>query len=140
MQLEVVVFTLFIQMAIQLALYFSTVKIVHALIKYPVRFISWGHWILGLKRQEFADGMVAILMILYNIGISMVVLYFTNSSALAGITNLGASVGVGIFMGMHFRKDGTYYIETPERHIFKSFANKIGKSCKKWRLNAQKRH
>ena len=127
MQLEVVIFTLFIQMAIQMAFYFSTVKIVHALIKHPVRFISWGHWILGLKRQELTDGMVAILMILYNIGISVVVLYFTNSSALAGITNLGASVGVGIFMGLHFRKGGTYYIETPDRNPFKALRNKFRK-------------
>lgn len=125
MQIEVMIFTLFIQMAIQLSLYFSTAKIVHSLIKHPVRLLSWGHLILGLKRQELTDGMVSVFLIMYNIALSLLVLKFTSTSALAGITNLGASVGVGVFMAMHFRRGGKYYIQTEEKHPFRYIKNKL---------------
>ena len=125
MQIEVMLFTLIIQMAIQLSLYFSTIKIVSCIIEKPIRLVSWGHWILGLKRQELTNGLVSVSMIMYNIALSLLVLKFTSTSALAGITNLGASVAVGIFMGMHFRKGGKYYIKTEERHPFKELVNKL---------------
>lgn len=125
MKLEILIFTLFIQMAIQLSLYFSTIKIVSCIIDKPIRLVSWGHWILGLKRQELTNGLVSVSMIMYNIALSLLVLKFTSTSALAGITNLGASVAVGIFMGMHFRKGGKYYIKTEERHPLQALVKKL---------------
>lgn len=125
MKLEVLILTLIIQMVIQLSLYFSTIRIVAGLIDKPIRLVSWGHWILGLKRQELTDGLVSVSMIMYNIALSLLVLKFTSTSALAGITNLGASVAVGVFMGLHFRKGGKYYIETKERHPLAAIKNKL---------------
>lgn len=125
MNLSILIFTLIIQMVIQLSLYFSTAPIYHAVIKNPIRFFSMGHWILGMKRQDLTNGMVSVSLILYNIALSLLVLKFTATSTLAGITNLGASVGVGVFMALHFRKGGKYYIETKEKHLFKEIKSKI---------------
>lgn len=125
MKLEVLILTLIIQMITQLSLYFSTCKIVASLISKPIRLVSCCHWILGLKRQELTDGLVSVSMIMYNIALSLLVLKFTSTSALAGITNLGASVGVGVFMAMHFRKGGKYYIQTEEKHLFRNIKNKF---------------
>lgn len=125
MKMEVLLLTLVIQMVIQLALYLSTAPICHAFMKNPIRFVSWGHWILGMKRQDLTNGLVSITLIMYNIALSLLVLKFTSTSALAGITNLGASVGVGVFMSLHFRKGGKYYIETKETNLLGKLKSKI---------------
>lgn len=125
MKMEVLLFTLVIQMVIQLSLYLSTAPICHALMKNPIRFVSWGHWILGMKRQDLTNGLVSITLIMYNIALSLLVLKFTATSTLAGITNLGASVGVGVFMALHFRKGGKYYIETKETNLLGKLKSKV---------------
>lgn len=125
MKIEVLVFTLIIQLGIQITLYLTTVKFAAALIKLPAKTLSNLHMLFDMTKQETCNGVVALCLIGYNILLSLLVLKFTATSALAGITNLGASVGVGVFMTLHFRKGGKYYIETKETNLLGKLKNKV---------------
>lgn len=117
---EVILITLAIQVAIQVALYLGTSTMFKNLIRRPVLTASLSYKWWGLEsRQQMANSLVTALLLAYNLLISVVVLKFTNSSALAGITNMGASVVVAGIMWLEFSKIGRHYIEVPKDKVSK---------------------
>lgn len=83
------------------------------------------HKLWGMTRQQAANSIVAGLLLAYNIGISALVLLFTKSSALAGMSNMGASVIVAIVMFVEFSKIGRHYIEVPKETAWNKFVGKL---------------
>lgn len=122
---EIIFITLAIQVAIQVALYLGTCKIFRGFIRRPVLAASMAHKMWGMTRQAAANAVVGVLLLAYNIAISAVVLHFTSSSALAGITNMGASVLVAILMFVEFSSVGRFYIEVPKENALKKMLNKL---------------
>jgi hypothetical protein len=135
MKAEIMLVTLIIQTVVQMALYLSTNNFIHCVLKKVIWGLSLSHKAFGVKRQEMTNGLVSVSLIFYNILISIVVLKFTSTGALAGITNLGASVFVGLVMAFQFSKNGKYYIETPEDKSVleraKEYIKKLGGSYEK---------
>lgn len=122
---DVMLLTLIIQVAVQLTLYFGTCTLFKNLIKKPVLGLSMCHKLWGMTRQQAANSIVAGLLLAYNIGISALVLWFTNSSALAGMSSMGASVIVAIVMFVEFSSIGRHYIQVPKESAWKKFVSKL---------------
>lgn len=135
MKEEVIIITLIIQFIIQLALYLGTNKFIHCLIRLITKTLSTSHKVFDMKRQAMADGITGLQLLTYNIILSMVVLKFTSTSTLAGITNLGASVFVGCVMAFQYSKFGKYHIKVEEECFIvkqsKKCVNKIKQAIEK---------
>ena len=124
----VILLTLVIQAVIQTALYLGTNKLIHPIIKRPIVGLSACHKMFDMSRQEMVNTLVSIALLAYNIAITLFVLKITNTGALAGITNLGGSVIVGMIMAAQYSKMGKYYIEVKEKE---SVLSKVKKMLKK---------
>lgn len=122
---DIMLLTLIIQIAVQLTLYFGTCTLFKNLIKKPVLGLSLCYKFWGMSRQQAANSIVGALLLAYNIGISAIVLWFTNSSAAAGMSNMGASVIVAIVMFIEFSSIGRHYIEVPKETVWRKVINKI---------------
>lgn len=122
---EVILLTLGIQLAIQIAMYLGTAKLFRGLIRRPVIAASSLHKIWDMERQAAANTVVGVMLLAYNLLLSTIVLHFTSTSAIAGITNMGASVIVALIMFIDFSKIGRFYIEVPKKSIWKNVIKKI---------------
>lgn len=122
---DVIILTLIIQVAIQLALYLGTCKIFRALVRKPIVTCSALHKIWGMERQAAANTITGAVLLGYNLLLSTIVLHFTDTSAIAGITNMGASVLIALIMFVEFSKFGRFYIEVPKKSAWQNMLDRI---------------
>lgn len=95
MNKEMLIAYLIIQFVVQFSLYRITKKPLFGLVR-----------LISTAEKEFCDNtnykttltILAILMFVANIGLSILVKCFTSSGGLTGMTNLGASVLLGLIM------------------------------------------
>lgn len=109
MNRELLIIFFIIQLTVQSVLYIQTRSIVKAIITNIIKFINIFND--NIITQESVNKTTSVILIIYNILISLLVLKFTSTGAYSGASNLFASCFLGVKMYLDFRANGKYSIK-----------------------------